>query len=64
MILLSIVPVHSRDVLNALSLVFTFDDSKFWIDTVGPKGAAITVAGEVYVRVAAGIVHIVAVETA
>jgi outer membrane protein assembly factor BamB len=54
---------QTRDVLNAIGLMFTFDDTEFFVTAVGPKVASFVVAGETVVKVAAGAVHIAAVQT-
>jgi hypothetical protein len=41
--------------------MFTFDDTSYFIKAVGPENAAFVVAGETYVKVAAGCVHIAAI---
>ena len=54
---------QTRDVLNAISLMFTFDDTALFVKAVGPENALFVVAGETLVKAAAGCVHIAAVAT-
>ena len=54
---------QARDILNAISLMFAFDDTSLFVEKVGPKVAAVVVGGEAYVKAAAGCVHIAAVAT-
>jgi hypothetical protein len=54
---------QTRDVLNAIALMFTFDDTSWFIKAVGAEAAAYVVVGETVVKMAAGCVHIAAVET-
>ncbi len=54
---------QARDVLNAIGMMFTFDDTSVFVKAVGPENAAFVVGGETYLKVAAGCVHIAAVAT-
>ena len=42
-------------------MMFTFDDTSYFVKAVGPENAAFVVVGETYVKVAAGCVHIAAI---
>jgi Concanavalin A-like lectin/glucanases superfamily len=55
---------QARDVLNAIGMMFTFDDTTPFVQAVGPENAVFVVAGETYVKIAAGCVHIAAISTA
>jgi len=55
---------QTRDVLNSIALMFTFDDTDYFVSAVGPKVAGFVIAGETIVKVAAGAVHIAAVQSA
>lgn len=55
---------QARDVLNAIGMMFTFADTSVFVNAVGPENAAFVVAGETYVKIAAGCVHIAAIATA
>jgi len=44
-------------------LMFTFDDTDWFVKAVGPEIAGFVILGETYVKVAAGCVHIAAVQT-
>ena len=55
---------QARDVLNAIGMMFTLDDTSVFVKAVGQENAAFVVAGETYVKVAAGCVHIAAIATA
>jgi hypothetical protein len=54
---------QARDVLNAISLMFAFDDTSLFVEKVGRKVAALVVGGETYVKLVAGAVHIAAIAT-
>ena len=55
---------QARDVLNAIGMMFTLDDTSVFVKAVGQENAAFVVAGETGVKVAAGCVHIAAIATA
>ena len=55
---------QARDVLNAIAMMFTFDDTSYFVKAVGPENAVFVVAGETYVKVAAGCIHIAAISKA
>jgi len=55
---------QARDILNAVGLMLTFDDTSYYVDAVGPQNAVATIVAETYFKAAAGCVHIAAVATA
>jgi hypothetical protein len=55
---------QARDILNAVALMFTFDDTSYYVDAVGPQNAVATIVAETYFKAAAGCVHIAAIATA
>ena len=54
---------QTRDVLNAIGLMLTFDTTDLYVNLVGKKGAAFTAGGEMLVKAAAGAVHIANIAT-
>lgn len=55
---------QTRDVLNSIVMMFAFDDTSRFINAVGRQVPLYLIYGESYVKIAAGAVHIAAVETA
>jgi outer membrane protein assembly factor BamB len=52
---------QTRDVLNAIAMMFAFNDTSYFVKAVGPTVATYVIVGESWVKLAAGAVHIAAV---
>ena len=52
---------HTRDVLNLIAMIFTFDDTGLFKKLVGPENALMLIGPETGVKLAAGCLHIAAV---
>lgn len=55
---------QARDIINAATLMLTFDDTSLYLKAVGPYNAIVTVSVETVWKASAGVVHITAVSTA
>lgn len=52
---------HTRDVLNCIGLMFTFDDTSYFLKVGGAEPALMLASAEMAVKAAAPCVHFAAV---